>query len=68
VKIKRIRKFLGNGDKVRVSMIFRGREISHAEIGLDLLKEITKKIEDIGVVEVPPKRQERDVSMLIVPK
>ncbi len=68
VKIRNIRKFLGNGYKVRVSMIFRGREISHTDIGFNLLQEIIKKVEDIGVVEVPPKMQERDISMLIVPK
>lgn len=68
VKIRNIRKFLGNGHKVRVSMIFRGREISHTDIGFNLLQEIIKKVEDIGVVEVPPKMQERDISMLIVPK
>jgi translation initiation factor IF-3 len=68
VKIKNIRKFLGNGNKVRVSMVFRGREISRAEIGLNLLQEIIKKIEDIGVVEVPPTMQGRYMSVLIVPK
>lgn len=68
VKVRNIRKFLGNGHKVRVSMIFRGREISHTDIGFNLLQEIIKKVEDIGVVEVPPKMQERDISMLIVPK
>jgi len=68
VKIRNIRKFLGNGYKVRVSMIFRGREISHTDIGFNLLQEIIKKVEDIGVLEVPPKMQERDISMLIVPK
>jgi translation initiation factor IF-3 len=68
VQVRKIRKFLGNGHKVRVSMIFRGREISHTDIGFNLLQEIIKKVEDIGVVEVPPKMQERDISMLIVPK
>lgn len=67
VKIKNIRKFLGNGDKVKVSMIFRGRERSHTDLGFNLLQEIIKRIEDIGVVEVPPKIG-RDLSMLIVPK
>lgn len=68
VKIKNIRKFLGNGDKVRVSMIFRGRERSHTDIGLQLLQEVIKRIEDIGVVEVLPRVEGRDMSMLIVPK
>lgn len=67
VKIKNIRRFLGNGDKVKVSMIFRGRERSHTDLGFNLLQEIIKRIEDIGVVEVPPKIG-RDLSMLIVPK
>lgn len=68
VKVKNIRKFLENGDKVRVSMIFRGRERSHTDIGLELLQEMITRIEDVGVVEVPPKVEGRDMSMLIVPK
>jgi translation initiation factor IF-3 len=68
VKVKNIRKFLENGDKVRVSMIFRGRERSHTDIGLELLQEVINRIEDIGVVEVLPKIEGRDMSMLIVPK
>jgi len=68
VKVRNIRKFLTNGDKVKVHMIFRGREISRSHLGLKLLEEITKMIEDIGVVESSPKMQGRDLSMLIVPK
>jgi translation initiation factor IF-3 len=68
VKIRNIRRFLMNGDKVRVSMIFKGREMIQTELGLNLLQEIIKKIEDIGVVEVVPKMEGKDISMLIVPK
>jgi len=68
VKIRNIRRFLAQGDKVRVSMIFRGRERSHTELGFNMLQEVIKKIEDIGVVEVPPKMEGRDISALIVPK
>ena len=69
VKIKKIRGFLVQGDKVRVSMIFRGREKSHTDLGLSLLQEIIKQIEDIGVVDVPPNKMEgKDISMLIVPR
>jgi len=68
VKVKNIRKFLENGDKVRVSMMFRGRERSHTDIGLELLQEVIKKIEDIGVVESLPTMEGRDMSMLIVPR
>jgi translation initiation factor IF-3 len=50
-------------------MIFRGREKSHTDLGLNLLQEIIKKIEDIGVVDVPPNKMEgKDISMLIVPR
>jgi translation initiation factor IF-3 len=68
VKTRNIRRFLRSGDKVRVSMIFRGRERSQTELGLNLLKEIITKIEDIGLVEVAPKMEGKDISMLIVPK
>jgi len=68
VKIKNIQKFLLQGDKVRVHMVFRGRERSHTDLGLNVLKEIAKKIEDIGLVEVAPKMEVKDMSILIVPK
>ena len=68
VKIRNIRRFLDNGDRVKVSMIFRGREKFHTNLGLDLLNHIIKEIEDIGVVETVPKMQGKDLSMLIVPK
>jgi translation initiation factor IF-3 len=68
VKIRNIRRFLGNGDRVKVSMIFRGREKIHTNLGLDVLNHIIKQIEDIGVVETIPKMQGKDLSMLIVPK
>jgi translation initiation factor IF-3 len=68
VKLRNIRRFLENGDKVRVHVIFRGREISRSHLGSQLLEEIIKKTEDVGVVEVAPKMQGRDLSMLIVPK
>ena len=68
VKIKNIRRFLLQGDKVRVHIVFRGRERSHTDLGLNLLQEIIKKIEDIGLVEVVPKMEGKDMSMLIVPR
>jgi len=68
VKIKNIRECLGNGDKVRVHVVFRGRERSHTDLGLQVLQDIITKIEDIGVVEALPKMEGRDMSMLIVPK
>jgi translation initiation factor IF-3 len=68
VKVKNIRKFLLQGDKVKVHIVFRGRERSHTDLGLNLLQEIIKKIEDIGLVEVVPKMEGKDMSMLVVPR
>ena len=68
VKIRNIRRFLLQGDKVRVHIVFRGRERSRTDLGLNLLQEIIKKIEDIGLVETAPKTEGKDISMLIVPK
>jgi len=68
VKIKNIRRFLTQGDKMRVHVVFRGRERSHTDLGLTLLEDITKKVEDIGLVEAIPKMEGKDMSMLIVPK
>ena len=68
VKVRNIRRFLTSGDKVKVSVIFRGRERFHTELGLNLLNEVIKQIEDIGTVESAPKMQGRDLSMFVVPK
>ena len=68
VKIKNIRRFLLQGDKVRVHVVFRGRERSHTDLGLTLLQGIAEKIEDIGIVDAVPKMEGKDMSMLIVPK
>jgi len=68
VKVRNIRRFLTNGDKVKVSMIFRSRERVHTELVVNLLNEVIKQIEDIGTVESAPKMQGRDLSMFVVPK
>src|SRR4030042_4217362 len=54
-KLRHMRRFLEAGDKVKVTMLFRGREITHTEIGKQILDRIVKGIEDIGVVEQDPK-------------
>ena len=68
VKVRSMKKFLTQGDKVKISMIFRGRERSHTDLGLKLLNTIADKLEDTGVVEVSPKVEGRDLFMLIIPK
>lgn len=67
-KIKNIRRFLSQKDKAKVSLIFRGREIAHPQIGIDLLNRVAAEVADIGVVEQPPKIEGRNLTMIIAPK
>jgi translation initiation factor IF-3 len=67
-KVKNIRRFLAQKDKIKVSLIFRGREIAHPQIGVDLLKRVAAELEDIGTVEQAPKIEGRNRTMIIAPK
>jgi translation initiation factor IF-3 len=66
-KIRHIRKFLDHDDKVRITVIFRGREILHMDRGRDLLDKITQAVADVGRVEQLPKERGKAIQMLIVP-
>lgn len=68
VKMKNIRKFITDGSKVRVSLWFRGREIVHNDIGMQLFQKIIANSEDIARIEVEPKLEGKQMFMLIVPK
>lgn len=65
VKMRNARKFLTNGDKVKVTMRFRGREMAHKEIGLDLLKKMIDELQDVGKVDLHPKMEGRQVIMVL---
>ncbi len=67
-KIRHVKKFLTNGNKTKVSLIFRGREITHPELGRELMERIIAEIQDVGVVENPPKLEGRNMVMLLAPK
>jgi translation initiation factor IF-3 len=64
VKMKAARKFLENGDKVKVTMRFRGREMAHQQIGMDLLKRMQEELADVSKVEFSPKLEGRQVMMV----
>jgi len=68
VKIGHIRKFLERKDKVKVSVLFRGREITLAERGMELLLRISHEVEDITHVEQEPKFEGRIIVMVLAPK
>ena len=67
-KIRHIKKFLTQGDKAKITLIFRGREITHPERGHQVMNRIAEEIEDVGVVENPAKLEGRNMIMLLAPK
>lgn len=66
-KIRQIMDFLNSGDKVKVSVLFRGREMSHPEIGNNLLGRVARSLVDQARVEAPPSMERRMMSMVLVP-
>ncbi|MBN1930339.1 MAG: translation initiation factor IF-3 [Desulfobacterales bacterium] len=68
VKVSHIKRFLEKKDKVKVSVIFRGREIALSNLGKDLLKKIAEETEEIAVVEQVPKFEGRTIVMVLSPK
>jgi translation initiation factor IF-3 len=67
-KMRNARRFLGEGDKVKISVIFRGREIAHTDRGFRLLAQISETLGDIATVEQHPKLEGRNLSMIVSPK
>tara|TARA_A100001015_G_C15037594_1_gene737338 strand:- start:1348 stop:1884 length:537 start_codon:yes stop_codon:yes gene_type:complete len=65
VKMRNARKFLDNGDKVKVTMRFRGREMAHQDIGFDLLKRMIEELADISKVDLHPKMEGRQIIMVL---
>ncbi|MEO1549427.1 MAG: translation initiation factor IF-3 [Pseudomonadota bacterium] len=67
VKMRNVEKFLGNGDKVKVTLRFRGREMAHQELGRKLLERVAEDTSEIGKVEAIPKMEGRQMVMMINP-
>jgi len=67
-KMRNARRFLTEGDKVKISVIFRGREIAHTDRGFRLLAQISETLGDIATVEQHPKLEGRNLSMIVTPK
>jgi len=68
VKLRSIMKFLENGDKSKITVRFRGREMSHPELGMQLLQRLQADLVDIGSVEQFPKFEGRQIVMVLGPK
>ena len=67
VKIKAVSKFISGGNKVKVSLRFRGREMEHQNLGMELLKKFIKEVSEYAKVETPPKAEGRQIMMVLVP-
>ncbi|APW40561.1 translation initiation factor IF-3 [Rhodoferax koreense] len=67
IKMRNIRRFLAEGDKCKITLRFRGREITHQEIGMALLQRIRNDLQDLIVVEQFPKLEGRQMIMMIAP-
>jgi len=68
VKLRNLTRFLTEGDKVKVTLRFRGREMAHQELGRDLLKRVEGDLQELGLVEQYPKMEGRQMVMVIAPK
>ncbi|HEX5360583.1 MAG TPA: translation initiation factor IF-3 [Fluviicoccus sp.] len=68
VKLKALIRFLEEGDKAKITLRFRGREVAHQELGMKQLQRIEADLSEIGVVEQHPKMEGKMMSMLIGPK
>ena len=67
-KIRHIRRFLGQKDKAKVTMLFRGREIVYVDLGMKILDRVLEALQDEAVVEQKPKMEGRNLVMVLAPK
>ncbi len=68
VKLRNLIRFLNDGDKAKVTLRFRGREMAHQELGMDLLKRIEDDLSEISTVELHPKMEGRQLTMVLAPR
>ncbi|WAT17698.1 translation initiation factor IF-3 [Aurantiacibacter sp. MUD11] len=68
VKMRNVNKFIENGDKVKVTLRFRGREMAHQHLGMDLLKRVQDDVAEIAKVEAFPRLEGRQMLMVLAPK
>lgn len=68
VKMRAMRKFLEEGDKVKVTLRFRGRELAHQDLGMKVLERVRDDIEGLGKIEQIPKMEGRQMVMVVAPK
>ena len=67
IKVRNLTKFLDAGNKVKVTLRFRGREMAHQELGMEMLKRVEEDLKEVGVVEQMPKMEGRQMVMVLAP-
>jgi translation initiation factor IF-3 len=67
-KLRHVKRFLSEGDKVKISLLFRGREIAHPEFGREMLNRIFEEVKDQTVLEQAPRLEGRNMVMILAPK
>ena len=68
IKVRNLTRFLTEGDKTKVTLRFRGREMAHQELGMQLLKRVEADLKEVGIVEQWPKLEGRQMIMILAPK
>jgi translation initiation factor IF-3 len=68
VKMRNVQRFIEDGDKVKVTLRFRGRELSHQQLGMDLLRRVQTDVEEVAKVEAYPRMEGRQMLMVLAPK
>jgi translation initiation factor IF-3 len=68
IKVRNLTRFLSEGDKTKVTLRFRGREMAHQELGVQLLKRVEADLKEVGTVEQWPKLEGRQMVMILAPK
>lgn len=68
IKLRSLKRFLEGGDKAKVTLRYRGREMAHQELGIEMLKRIEKDLEELGQVEQFPKMEGRQLTMVLAPR
>jgi translation initiation factor IF-3 len=66
-KVRNVKRFLEEGNKARITIMFRGREITHKELGQALLEDVIKDVKEVGVVEQVPRMEGRQMFMILAP-
>lgn len=67
-KVRNIRQFIEKGQRVKVSVFFRGREITHPELGRQMLRGVVDQVQDIAKLDIEPRLEGRSMAMLLTPK